>query len=97
MTDNSKLINRFETAALLANCKNKILQEWEQKARQAVQAAKVQSKIALQDSLPDFIDQLVETLKSKNPSAQDGKNALDDLGGKAKAWLVEQEQARPRH
>ncbi|MBC7458950.1 MAG: RsbRD N-terminal domain-containing protein, partial [Bdellovibrionaceae bacterium] len=75
MTAYSKLINRFETSSLLAKCKNKILQDWEQKAREAIEAAKVQSHIALEDSLPDFLDQLVETLKSTNPAVQNKKNS----------------------
>ena len=38
-------------------------------------AAKAQTRLALRDSLPDFLDQLVLTLKSENPKEQAAKNS----------------------
>ncbi len=70
MKSSAKIIDRHETSALLAELKNKLLQDWEIRARAMVQAAKVQSQIALRDSLPEFIDQLVKTLSCPAPTLQ---------------------------
>ncbi len=64
---------------LLAEClfrsKNEILSEWEKLARLKVPAARAQSRLALQDSLPQFLEQLAATLSSERPSTLDAKNA----------------------
>lgn len=62
-----KLLSRQEVAAYLSQAKTDILNEWQKRARQRVEAAKVQSKLALLDSLPQFMDELVDTLKSDDP------------------------------
>ena len=53
----------------------KILSEWELQCREKVPAAKSQTHLALRDSLPEFLDQLVLTLGSKNPKDQTATNA----------------------
>lgn len=67
MTGVLKFLTRFEVAKILENSKVEILKEWETQARQRVEAAKVQTRIALRDSLPQFYDELVTTLRSENP------------------------------
>ncbi len=62
-------------AECLVRTKGEILSEWEKLARLKVPAAKVQSRLALQDSLPQFIDQLAETLLSDTPKELAEKNA----------------------
>ncbi len=75
MSLSGKVLNRKDIAALVAKNKTQILETWESQSRQKVPAAKVQSRLALRDSLPQFMDQLVETLKQDNPKAEDDVNA----------------------
>ncbi len=71
----AKTLNRYEVAVLVENNKSQILKDWEVKARERVKAASVQSTLALRDSLPEFINQLVVTLKCSDPQALAKKNS----------------------
>ncbi len=64
-----------ELADCISRSKVEILKEWEALAREKVAAAKVQTPLALQDSLPKFLDQLAKTLAAENPKALKAKNA----------------------
>lgn len=75
MTSNRSLLQQQELAVCLTRSKYEILNQWEKLARQKVPAAKVQSRLALQDSLPQFLDQLAATLSSESPSNLAEKNA----------------------
>ncbi len=68
-------LNRQNVASHLKISKASILKEWEDRSRKTVEAAKVQSRLAIRDSLPQFLDQLVETLRSDNPKTQLSANA----------------------
>lgn len=74
-TKKSPSKTHLEIAACVARSKDSILNEWEQLARKNVRAAKEQSRLALHDSLPQFLDQLVVTLSSGNPRVTTEKNA----------------------
>ncbi|MBY0316059.1 MAG: response regulator [Bdellovibrionales bacterium] len=63
----TKNLSRQDVAAYLAKAKSEIFEDWEMRARQRVEAAKVQTKLALLDSLPQFMDRLVATLHSVRP------------------------------
>jgi signal transduction histidine kinase/CheY-like chemotaxis protein len=71
----AKILNRHEVAVLIASIKSQILNDWEELSREKVAAAEVQSRRALRDSLPQFLDQLAETLKSHDPKGQAEKNS----------------------
>ncbi len=75
MPTDRKNINRIEVAAFVASNKTRLLEVWETQSREKVEAAKVQSRLALRDSLPQFLDQLVETLRCEDPKALDEVNA----------------------
>lgn len=60
---------------LVVKLKAEILQEWETQSRRKVEAAKTQSRLALRDSLPEFLDQLAITLESDNPKEEAVANA----------------------
>lgn len=70
MTSKPKILNRHEVAKHLQTAKAEILKDWEARARKHVEAAKAQSRLALRDSLPEFIDELVETLRSEKPKSE---------------------------
>jgi signal transduction histidine kinase len=65
-----KSLNRHDAANLLAQVKEQILKDWEAQSRARVEAAKTQSRIALRDSMPQCLDQLVETLRASDPSTE---------------------------
>ena len=75
MTTTSKLLDRHAAAIVLAELKPDILREWETLAREKVDAAKKQSRLALRDSLPQFMDQLIATLTCDDPKTQAAINA----------------------
>ncbi len=75
MDPKSKVLNRHEVAILVASVKTQILNEWEKFSRQMVAAAEVQSRRALRDSLPEFLDQLAATLGSIDPNNHAEKNS----------------------
>lgn len=62
-------------ATCLTESKTEILNQWEKLARENVAAAIVQTRLALQDSLPQFIDQLAVTLKKPILVVETEKNA----------------------
>lgn len=66
---------RLEIAADLESRKFEILKNWEDLSRQKVEAARAQSRLALRDSMPQFLDQLVETLASEDPKSEKKNNA----------------------
>ncbi len=70
-----KILNRHEVADLLAKAKMEILRDWEARARERVDAAKSQSQISLRNSLPEFLDKLVETLRATNANTEGKTNA----------------------
>lgn len=79
-----KALNRYDTAKLLAHLKEEILQKWEALARKKIPAAKDESHLVLRNSLPHFLDLLVETLasakseiKSEKKSESSGDHAED--------------------
>jgi signal transduction histidine kinase len=75
MTFEMKVLNRKEVSVLISQLKADILREWEAQSREKVAAAKLQSRLALRDSLPEFLDQLVLTLECSNPKEQAATNA----------------------
>ncbi len=75
MSPEFEILNRYDSAALLEKEKANILAEWEAKSRELVSAARKQSRVNLRDSLPQFIDQLIETLRAPNPKSEAAANA----------------------
>jgi signal transduction histidine kinase/ActR/RegA family two-component response regulator len=75
ITPKPKILNRFETANCLTRVKAKILAKWEEQARKKVPAAKNESQLALRDSLPQFLDQMVKMLASADPKAQTDRSS----------------------
>ncbi len=63
-------LDRHYVADLLTNLKAAILTEWEKLCRAQVAAAKEQSRTALRNSLPQFLDRLIETLHGSDPLTQ---------------------------
>ncbi|MBC7371887.1 MAG: response regulator, partial [Bdellovibrionaceae bacterium] len=57
-------INRIDAAQILVHLKVKILSEWELRCHNVVPAAKTQNHLALLHSLPEFMDQLIASLRS---------------------------------
>lgn len=70
MLNVSKTLNRYEAAKLLARQKEEVLQKWEALCREKIPAAKGESHLALRNSLPQFLDKLVNTLISAEPKVQ---------------------------
>lgn len=79
MTSQLKTLSRLDVAKLLKTSNADILKEWESQSRVKVAAAKVQSHLALRDSLPEFLDQLVLTLECDSPKEQASHCAEADL------------------
>jgi len=75
MTTRPDPLDRHAAAKVLAELKADILRQWEMLAREKVDAARKQSRLALRDSLPQFMDQLIATLKSADPKSQAAENA----------------------
>ncbi len=75
MDSKDKALDRKETSQLIDGLKGDILRDWEQLSRRDVAAAKVQSRLALRDSLPEFLDQLVLTLACDIPKTHAVANA----------------------
>jgi signal transduction histidine kinase/CheY-like chemotaxis protein len=75
MENAPKKLERLATAAFVREKKAAILLEWEELARKKVTAAEEQSRLALRDSLPQFIDQLSCTLEADDPSEEADANA----------------------
>ncbi len=75
MNSENVALNGHEIAMLIAAAKFEILAEWERVCRREVEAARVQTPLALRDSMPEFLDQLVETLRSPDPTAEADANA----------------------
>ena len=75
MTSGPLNLNRKDVSNLISRFKTEILSEWEELSRKQVAAARVQSHLALRDSLPEFLDRLVLTLDSDNPKDQTVVNA----------------------
>ncbi|RYZ66423.1 MAG: hypothetical protein EOP05_19170, partial [Proteobacteria bacterium] len=59
--------NRLAAASALAANKISILKVWEELCRSKVEAAKTQTRLALRDSMPEFLDSLVATLSCEEP------------------------------
>jgi signal transduction histidine kinase/CheY-like chemotaxis protein len=68
MASASNHLSRHEVAKYIDTVQAEILQKWEGRARQRVEAARAQTRLALRDSLPEFLVGLVKTLGSNNPS-----------------------------
>ncbi|MBC7385357.1 MAG: PAS domain-containing protein [Cryobacterium sp.] len=75
MNHASKLITNIEAGNLVSRLKETILERWESQARAEVPAADAQSKRALRDSLPPFIDHLAETLRGPDEKVSDISSA----------------------
>lgn len=75
MNAQPKILNRQDVARLLGKINPAILIDWEAQSRAKVAAAKVQTRLALRDSLPEFLNQLVVTLECENPKEQAATNA----------------------
>ena len=75
MTSQPKTLSRHDVAKLLKTSNPDILKEWETQSREKVAAAKVQSHLALRDSLPEFLDQLALTLECDDPKKLAAANA----------------------
>ena len=65
----------FEVAQRILQNQNDILKLWQEKCRERVEAAKTQTRIALLDSMPQFLDQLVQTMLSLYPELEAVTNA----------------------
>ncbi|MBC7742080.1 MAG: response regulator [Bdellovibrionaceae bacterium] len=74
MSSKKEPLNRKQVASLLRVVSSDILTVWETQARQRVPAAQKQSKLALQDSLPEFIEQMACTIIAYNPDSQKQEN-----------------------
>ena len=72
-----KVLDHHAAARLLTRLKEEILKEWETQARKRVPAAKNQSRLALRDSLPQFLDQLNEKLECGDSEVQKKKGSED--------------------
>jgi signal transduction histidine kinase len=72
---NSKHLNRTSVAGHIEQRKLDVLKTWENLCRKKVEAAKAQTRLALIDSMPEFLDQLVETLRSRDPQSEVEENA----------------------
>ena len=70
-----KSINRNTAAQIVREKCVVLLIQWEALCRAQVPAARNQSRIALRDSMPEFIEQLSLTLESSNPKALSLENA----------------------
>ncbi len=68
-------IDRYTVADLLVKQKDNILHEWEMQSREQVPAAKFQTRTGLRNSLPLFLNRLIETLRGGDPAAQAETNA----------------------
>ncbi len=75
MSQAVKLLNRHEVSNLVKMVKAEILKEWEELSRAEVAAAEVQTRRALRDSLPEFLDHLADTLSCVDPKTQAEKNS----------------------
>ncbi|MBC7456957.1 MAG: hypothetical protein H7235_01670, partial [Bdellovibrionaceae bacterium] len=75
MSPKLKNINRIDAAQVLVHLKVKILSVWESRCRKEVPAAKTQNHLALLDSLPEFIDQLIASLRSIEEQNESKKNS----------------------
>ncbi|RYZ92661.1 MAG: hypothetical protein EOP06_03605, partial [Proteobacteria bacterium] len=67
MVDTKLTLGCLETATLILSRKSEIMSAWETICRATVPAAKSQTRIALRDSMPEFIEQLARTLRSTEP------------------------------
>ncbi|MFN8944709.1 MAG: ATP-binding protein [Pseudobdellovibrionaceae bacterium] len=65
----------LEVAQRILQNQNDILKLWQEKCRERVEAAKAQTRIALLDSMPQFLDQLVQTMLSLYPELEAVTNA----------------------
>lgn len=68
-------LDRHQVADLLVKLKPTILQQWEKQSRKQVAAAMEQSLVGLRDALPEFLNQLVKTLRGSDPAAQADTNS----------------------
>ena len=75
MSSKLENLNRIDAAQILIRLKVKILHQWESRCRKEVPAAKTLDHLALLDSLPEFIDQLIATLRSTEPQNEAEKNS----------------------
>ncbi len=75
MTQTNSLLNRHEVSNLVKLVKAEILKDWEELSRAEVPAAEVQTRRALRDSLPEFLDHLADTLSCADPKVQAEKNS----------------------
>ncbi|MBC7421237.1 MAG: response regulator [Bdellovibrio sp.] len=86
MNSNSKYLNRSDVASCLLRLNKDILKNWQNLCRENVEAAKAQTLLALIDSMPEFLDRLVETLRSPNPrnkAEENSKVALEHAEDRA--------------
>ncbi|CAN5424333.1 hypothetical protein BH10BDE1_BH10BDE1_04450 [soil metagenome] len=75
MPAHPKVRSRHEAAIFLKQEQPAILLKWESESRKRVPAAREQTRVALRDSLPKFLDQLVETLDADDPKSESTANS----------------------
>jgi signal transduction histidine kinase len=71
----SRVLSRLEAAKLVGRLREEILTEWEKRCRATVPAAREVGRADLRDSLPLFIDRLILTFGSADPSTQAEANS----------------------
>jgi hypothetical protein len=64
-----------QAAQLLRQSKDKIIEDWVNRAREEVPTAKYENKLSLINSLPDFLEQMALTLSSPESVTQADTNA----------------------
>ena len=88
MSETDKALSCSQSSALLSTGKSEIIEKWEKRCRQEIAAAKAVPRLALINSLPDFLEQLAITLSSPESSAQAESNAeVARLHGEERAKL----------
>jgi len=88
LSETDKALSCSQASALLSSAKSEIIEIWEARCRQEVPAAKDVPRLALVNSVPDFLEQLAKTLSSPESYAQAESNAeIACLHGEERAKL----------
>lgn len=70
-----KILSHQDTASTLTRLKAEILHNWEDLSREKLPAAKASSHLALRDSVPEFLDQLISLMTNGNNLGQSQKGS----------------------
>jgi signal transduction histidine kinase len=74
-TKQDTVMSSGQAAQLLRQSKDKIIEDWVNRAREEVPTAKYENKLSLINSLPDFLEQMALTLSSPESVTQADTNA----------------------